>query len=844
MNFNKIIPHVAAFLICFIAMVMYFSPIVLDNKTLPQGDVQQAQGMQTEIMEHYKQTGQYPKWTNQMFIGMPSYQIYGAQQSNWIDNLVSNIIFVGNKYNVTDPHVLFFWLMIFAYVGLLLFDIPAWVALGVALSFGFMTNNSVLLEAGHCNKVFAMLYTLPILGAAWQTLNGRWLLGGATFAFFTALQVGASHVQITYYTFFIVGFMVVGKLFFDNTNIKDFPKSIAALALATVLGIGANLTSLWTTYEYAEESIRGKSELADATNNGGLSKSYIYGWSFGKMETFTLFVPHFYGGSSSESWAADRATNTAKYLGTLPPELGQNLSGLTGKYWGTQPFTSGPVYWGAAFFFLAVLGLCTAPKSIRLALGAALALFIMLSWGKNFAGFNDLMIDYFPFYNKFRAVTMTLTVAQAMIAILAAFAAKHVWDIHTQAETNPDLQTKSFAHFEKQLYTAASIALGLTTFVLLYSFMGSFESENVMNVINEQQKENPQIVPVLQALEAAMEKDRASLMRADALKSLLVIGLSAAMLWAFARRKLSATVALVTIAAVSLLDLYLVDNIYLHDDKNPQKSSFKPRKEVFGKPAPIAADAQIKQDKDLHYRVLDFARGSVMNSAQTAYHHRSVGGYHAAKPMLFQELVERYGISPQAIQQYPQVFEMLNTKYVIMNAPNQPNPVAMPLQTALGNAWFVSNISWVDNANQELDSLATFFPNTTAIIQKKFESYLQNFNNTNGANDKIYLTAYQPEVLTYKSSTQGERLAVFSEIYYPPHKGWNVYIDDKLSQSAFIKVNYLLRGLRVPAGEHTITFKFEPRAVAVGETVALFSSLTVLVLLGASLYLAFKKKEA
>ena len=232
-----------------------------------------------------------------------------------------------------------------------------------------------------------------------------------------------------------------------------------------------------------------------------------------------------------------------------------------------------------------------------------------------------------------------------------------------------------------------------------------------------------------------------------------------------------------------------------------------------------------------------------MNSAQTAYHHRSVGGYHAAKPILFQELIEKYGISPQAIQEFPHLFEMLNTKYIILNAPNQPKPVAMPLQTAMGNAWFVSNILWVNNANEELDSLANFFPNNTAIIQKKFEPYFQNFTNSNGANDKIYLTAYQPEVLTYKSIATGERLAVFSEIYYPPHKGWNVYVDGQLKSDAFVKVNYLLRGLRVPAGEHLIEFKFEPQAVAIGETVALLSSITILASLAFALFMYYKSNK-
>ncbi len=844
MNLNKIIPHIIALLVAFFLMAAYFKPIVLDGKTLRQGDVQQAQAMQTEIMAHHKATGHYPKWTNQMFMGMPSYLIYGAQENNMVEKVANNIVFFGNVYNVTDPHVLFFWLMIFAYVGLLLFDIPAWIALGAAVSFGFMTNNSVLLEAGHCNKVFTMLYTLPVLGAAWQTLKGRWLLGGALFAFFTALQLSAGHVQITYYTFFMVGFMSLAKIIFDRNSWAEAGKSVAALALGTVLGIGSNLTTLWTTYEYSQESIRGRSELTGKPVQDGLDKEYIYSYCFDKKETFTLLVPHFYGGSSGESWISDRNSNTTKYMSSLPPELGNQLSQLTRRYWGPQLSTSGPIYWGAALFFMAILGLIVAPKTARIGLGAVLGLFMMLSWGKYFAGFNDLMVDFFPFYNKFRDVKMTLYVGQAAAAALAALAAKYVWDL---SQMSAEIKGKAFKVFEKQLYIAAGIVLGAIVVVLLYSFMGDLESSTIMDIINQQRQGNPQIIPILEAMEAAMAKDRAALMQADAFKSFLIVGLAVAMLWAFAKQKINATLVLGLIAGVSLLDLWLVDKLYLVDDKSVEKSSFKPRKDVFRKPETIQtqADLQIKQDKDLHYRVLDLEEGTnPMSNAERAYFHRLVGGYHAAKPILFQELIEKYGMSLQAVQQNPQIFEMLNTKYVITNIPNQKGAVAMPLQTAMGNAWLVSNITWVENANQELDSLATFFPNTTAIIQKKFESYMQGFTNTNGANDKIYLTAYEPEKLTYKSTTQGERLAVFSEIYYPPNKGWNVYIDGKLIETAFIKVNYLLRGLRLPAGEHTIEFKFEPRAVSTGETVALISSLSIVGLLGAAIFLIYKQKKS
>lgn len=840
MKFERILPHLLAIVVCLLMTVAYFKPAVLDGKTLPQGDVMQSKGMQTEIMKYYEQTGEYPRWTNQMFVGMPSYQIYGGYTGNYVSQVGGDIYFLFGKYDVSDPHILFFWLMLLGYIGLLMFGTPPWVAITAAVSFGLMTNNLVLMEAGHCNKVFALSFTLPVLGAAWQVLRGRLVLGGAAFALFVALQVGASHVQIVYYTFFIIAFMAVVALMqaIREQTIPTFAKAIGVLAVGTALGVGSNLMSLWTTYEYAEESIRGKSELvkADTENTNGLSKDYIFGWSYGKLETFTLLIPHFMGGTSNDYWVQDKKSNTAAAFATisrqLPPEAAQNLAQFTSKYWGAQPFTSGPVYFGAVLMFLAVLGLALSRNPIRWGLGGAVLFLMVLAWGKNFAGFNNLMVDYFPFYNKFRAVTMTLTVAQVLIIVLAGLGLQAALDANNKADYVGQW-TK-----EKLILLSAAIVGGLCALGLLYSFVGDLgtQNEDMRNYIAQAQAQAPEFAAIFGQLEDAMYADRAGLIRSDAIKSLLFVALSAGMLWLVAKERLNAMVALLVVGGASVVDFSLVDALYLND------KTFVAKKQNFGKPPLTPADQQILQDKDPYFRVLDL-RGNPMNNAYTSYYHKSVGGYHAAKPILFQEVVDKYKFVTNP-QSSPQILAMLNTKYYIVANPQDNNQIAaIPNTEAIGNAWFVDKLEVVANANAELDSLATLFPRTTALVQKKYESYLQGLANTPAPNDKIYLTAYHPEKLTYTSETTNERFAVFSEIYYPPTKGWAVYIDGNKVEDGFIKVDYLLRGMRVPAGKHTIEMRFEPRSVSLGTQVAVISSVLILVGLAGGLFLQFRQSN-
>jgi hypothetical protein len=842
MNFQKILPHLLAFFLCLFVTIVTFREIVFNGKTLPQGDAQQAMAMQTEQAFYIKTTGIQPNWTNQMFIGMPTYQIYGAQKSDYLGNIVHGIYFMGNTTNVTDPHVLFFWVMMFGYIGLAMFGIPWMLAMVVAISLGLMTNTLILLEAGHCTKIFALSFAMPVLGAAYRVLKGDFIIGGIIFAVFAALQLGASHVQIVYYTFFAIAFMALTQLVnaVSQGTVGAFAKSVSILAIGTVLGLFTNTTSLWTTYEYANETIRGRSELVstDKTNNrNGLDKDYIFGWSYGKQETFTLLIPHYYGGSSSESWLESRNTATAKaFLNVtrqMPPEQGQQIAQFAGKYWGGQPFTSGPVYWGAVICFLAIFGLFSAKGRLKWGLLGGIVFLITLSWGKNFPTFNGLMVDYFPLYNKFRAVTMTLTAGQVLVAILAALGLKSIF-------LNKDDLGEHKESIQKNLFAATATTLGICVLGISLLFFNGTETNNaeLTNILdNLRGNPDPQaagMLNIIQTLEEAMQEDRFGLAMQDTLKSIGFILAAAAAIWLYLRGTLSIYLLALSLGAFIWLDFGIVNSIYINE------KTFVPKKNNFAKPAPSAADKQILADKDLHYRVLDFSRGNPMTSARTAHFHKSVGGYHAAKPILFQEVAEKYGFPTEMLKRYPHILNMFNTKYLIQSA-----EMSIPVLEAYGNAWFVNEVKVVPNANAELDSLGNLAPRQTAIIQERFADYIKgmNFANAAGANDKIYLASYHPEKMVYKSSTQNERFAVFSEIYYPPAKGWSVWIDGQQAPD-FVKTDYLLRGIRIPAGEHTIEMRFAPKSITLGETITFISSLFLLAGLGFAGWLSYKKMKA
>jgi hypothetical protein len=842
MKIEKILPHFVAILLCLVVMTYFFKPAVIDGKIMPQGDVQQATGMQTEIHKYIKTENLTPRWTNQGYIGMPSYLVYSPQESNVIQNLTNSVIFVGGRYDITDTHVVYFWLALLAYVGLLLFGFSPLVAMIAGLSFAMMTNNFSLLAAGHCNKVLAMAFALPILGSAYRLMRGQWILGGACFAAFMSLQVAASHVQMVYYTFFALAAMAISGFFYSlsKQQMANWLRSVGLMAAGVALAVLSNLTSLWTTYEYSAESTRGRSELTQKETKSGMDKDDIYAWAHTKIETYTLILPNFMGGSSRPKWAAEKGSATQKVLNSFaakgaPENLIQDLAGRTGKYWGGQIFTGGPIYYGVVLMFLAILGLLSMRSPLRYGFAGLMLFYMMLSWGKDFAIFNDLMVDYFPFYNKFRDVKMTLAIGQSVVVVLAAFGLQFLFNL--LPKTGATRNEIAYKNNQKTIYTATAVMAGLCIFAILYSFGGNLETNdpNYAFILQDVQAKAPQVAEFFKEMEAAMQLDRGGLIRSDALKSLLFVLLAGGLSLAAARNMLHTYIAVAALGLAATIDYAVVARDYINEN------SFAPAKYKSNSTTASKADNDILKDKDPHFRVLDFSRGNPSSSALASYFHQSVGGHHAAKPMLYDEFTKAHGFPVEMIDKKAHLLEMLNTKYVI-----QSPDVAVPLATAMGNAWFVAEIKTVADADAELAAIGSFEPRTTAIVQQRFADYTNGLNTAAGANDKIQLIKYHPDTLRYQSTTDSERFAVFSEIYYPPAKGWNTYIDGKLAETSFIKVNYLLRGMRLPAGQHVVEMRFEPKSVSTGETMALIASLLILAGLGYAAYSSFKatKNEA
>ncbi len=799
MNIKKIIPHIIAIILFIVASFIYFSP-VLQNKTLHQHDVSMFKGASKEIQDFRDKTGEEPLWTNSMFGGMPAYLISVKYPYDFFKK-IHNIMGLG----LTPPVNMLFLLLLGFYILLLAFKVDPYLSIAGAFAFALSSYFLIVIGAGHNTKVVAIAYMSPLIGGIVMAYRRKTLLGALIFALFFALQLTVNHLQITYYTFLIVLVFGLVELYFafKEKYIKKFLKTTAVLLAAALLAIGANFTNLYLTYDYGKDSIRGKTELTSEKQNrtSGLDKDYATAWSYGIAETFTLVVPDIKGGASggelpksSETYKLIKNNYGAAYANKAIKQMP--------TYWGDQPMTSGPVYVGAIIFFLFVLGLIVVKGPIKWWLLFATILSITLAWGKNFMPLTDLFLDYFPGYNKFRAVSMILVIAEFTMPLLGILALKKI--INNEIE-------------KKELFKALKISVGIVgglvlIFAILPGMFFNFSAPTDQQYLAQGAKE----------FIDAIRHDRETLLQKDAFRSLIFIIITVAVILAYNFKKLNKTSTYVIFALLFIIDLWPVDKRYLNNDSFESKHK---QKETF---QPTPADLQILQDKSLDYRVFN-ATVSTFNDASTSYFHKSIGGYHGAKLRRFQELIEH-----QISKQNMAVLNMLNTKYFIIPTKEQ-GAVVQKNPQALGNAWFVKNYKLVDNADQEINALTDFNPAETAIIDKRFKKYLKEFTSGNNTGT-IKLEKYEPNHLIYKSLTDGKRLAVFSEIYYA--KGWNAYIDGKLTPH--FRVNYVLRAMIIPKGEHKIEFKFEPKAYSVGNTIELLSSILFLLVILGILYLEFK----
>ena len=811
---KPILPHLIAVLLFIVVSFVYFYP-VLEGKVLKANDSMVSKINSKEIQDFRDKNGREPLWTNSIFSGMPAYLI----STRYPGNLIKYADAFLRMFKM--PVSVLFISMLGFYILLLIFEVDPWLAMAGALAYGLSSFFFQILGAGHNTQAIALAYMAPMIGGIYYAYRHDAIKGALLTALFLALEITANHPQITYYS--ILCLLVFGIVEFvysyKNKTLVKFLKTSVILIIPFVIAIGINFASLYTTYEYGKYSIRGKSDLATENKNvtSGLNKEYITYWSYGVDETFNLLIPNYKGGSSHPF---DHNSETYKIL---RQNNNQDAANTLQKYWGPQAGgTEGPHYVGAIVLFLFVLGLILIKGPEKWWLLVATILSIMLAWGKNFMPFSNFFIEYFPGYNKFRAVTMTLVIAEFCIPLLGFLALR---DIFNGTTTKKEII--------RGLKIAGAITGGFILLVIIIpGIAGSF--------LGQSENEYPEW------LKNALITDRKGLMRSDALRSLVFILLASGVILGYSFDKLRKEYAIFIIALLVVLDLWTVDKRYLDADRFERPSTIQ---KSF---TPTAADMFILRDPS-QQRVLNLSNPFNDNSP-TSYFHHSIGGYHGAKMERYQELIDSC-IYPElsiflasagkakSVEELQKIYDsipmpslnMLNTKYIIYNsgAPPLINP------NALGNVWFAEKPLFAENANKEISLINSFNPSKEAIISNSFKDQLKKLSFPVQENEKINLVSYQPDELHYKYSAREDKLAVFSEIYYPA--GWKCYIDGK--ESLYFRTDWVLRGMIVPAGDHEIKFTFKPVSYYVGNKISLASSLLLILLAGGYFYAKFKIKS-
>ena len=820
---RKCLPDLLAVILFAVLAFAYFFPADTEGRILYRHDSAAGKGAGQEMSEYRQRTGETTRWTNSLFSGMPTYQMAPAYGSGKVLDQVAN------AYHLWLPDYvwyLFAYLLGF-YILLRAFDFRQMLAALGSIVWAFSTYFLIIIAAGHYWKVMALAYLPPMIAGIVLAYRGKYLWGFVVTAIFAALEVQANHVQMTYYYLFIILAMIVAYLVdaIRKKQMAHFAKATAVCAAAAVIGICINLSNLYHTWEYSKESMRGKSELVKKNSanqtSSGLDRDYITQWSYGVDETWTLLVPNAKGGASvpmvMNETAMEHADNN--YL-PIYQQIGQ--------YWGEQPGTSGPVYVGAFVLFLFVLGLFIVKGPMKWALLAATILSILLSWGRNFMPFTDFFLDYIPMYAKFRTVASILVIAEFTIPLLAMLALKRIVD-------DPQVLKEKFN------YAVVSFAVTAGACLLFIFFPGMFDyiSSSEMNALSQFPAD--QLQPLLNNLTEMRE----AMFTADCRRSLFIICAGCVLLYLYVRGKMGKQWLVAIVAVVCLLDLWSVNKRYLNDGMFVEKSQ---RDQPIVK---TATEDQILRDTSLDYRVLNLA-SNTFNENETSYYLKSIGGYHPAKLRRYQEVIDAY-ISKEMQKLYPAVakaqgdmtqvpgdsifpvLNMLNTKYFILPLEGgQTVPVQNPY--ALGNAWLVDKVTYVDNANAELDLVGKIDLRHEAVADKRFKETIGEGVKQEGTS-LVKITKYEPNQLTYEVESQKGGVVVFSENYYP---GWTATVDGKDVDVA--RVNYILRAINVAPGKHTVQLSFFPTTVDTTERIAYASYAILLAVIVVLVVLRRKKK--
>lgn len=803
-SLRSFLPHLLVLVAFIVVSLAYFSP-VLQGKEIFQSDIAQYIGMAKQQNDFRERTGEEPYWTDAAFGGMPTYQLGANYPHNYVKELDRLLRFLPR------PADYLFLYFIGLYILLLVLKTDYRLAFLGALAFGFSTYLIIILGVGHNAKAHAIAYMPWVLGGILLCFDRKYILGFLLLAFGMALEISANHFQMTFYLLLLV--LILGLVYlyeaFKKQQLPQFFKAVGVMVAAVILTIGTNATNLLATKEYADFSTRGDTGLTitpegTVDKSAGLDYHYITEYSYGILETFNLFIPRFMGGSSAEDVGVKSNIYSELLKMGAPPVQARQFAESAPTYWGDQPFVGAPAYIGATVIFLFVLALFLVKGRLKWWIVGGSLLALLLSWGKNFGFLTEFFIDYVPLYNKFRAVSSIQVILELCLPVLAIVGLSKYF--FTEGRKVEKIHALKWATI-----IVGGIALVFLLFKsVFFSFTGPSDSAMIQQLG--------------MSFVRALKEDRRAVFTSDTIRSLIFVLLTAGVLWLFLKGKFSRNIAIGALGILILFDLVMVDQRYV-DSEDFVKSS------VVNKPFQAnKADREIMRDTS-HYRVFDLS-GSPFNTARTSFFHNSVGGYHAAKPGRMQELYDFY-----LSQNNLQVLNMLNTKYFII--PSEEGVMAQENPETNGNAWFVENVKLVENANEEILGLKGINTRKTAVIDREFGEFLPKEPFSRDSLAQIQLVSYAPNELKYRYSAENEQLALFSEIYYP--HGWQAYIDGK--EVPHFRANYVLRAMVVPAGEHEITFRFEPGVVRTGSSIALASSVILGLLVIGGIFYGIKRKK-
>ena len=825
-SIKKCLPDVLAVLLFVVLAFAYFFPADIEGRILYRHDASAGRGAGQEGIEYLEKTGERSRWTNALFGGMPTYQMAPSYGST---DLLTKAIYAYHLWLSENVWFVFAYLLGF-YILLRAFDFRQHLAALGSIIWAFSTYFLIIIAAGHIWKVWALAYLPPMIAGIVLAYRGKYLWGLLLTAVFSAFEINANHVQMSYYYLFIILFMVIAWLVeaIRQQQMARFLKATAVCIAGAAIGVCVNLSNLYHTWQYSKESMRGKSELVKANNanqtSSGLERDYITQWSYGIGETWTLLIPNTKGGASMPLSQNETAMKHAD-------ENYVSIYQQIGQYWGEQPGTSGPVYVGAFVVMLFILGLFIVKGPMKWALLAATVLSILLSWGKNFMGFTDFFLDYVPMYDKFRTVASILVIAEFTIPLLAMMALKKIFD-------EPELMKPRMKYVGISFLLTGGIAL---LFSLMPSaFFSGFVSTSELHALQSLPPEHVQ--PII----ANLTEMRQAMFTSDAMRSFYIILLGTGILLAFMYGKLKKEWAIGIILVLCLVDLWTVNKRYLNDEM------FVPKSEREAPQQKTQTDELILRDQTLDYRVLNLA-SNTFNENETSYYHKSIGGYHAAKLRRYQEMIEQY-INPEMQALFGAVSEaagdmtqvngdsicpvlnMLNTRYFIFPLEGgQTVPIQNPY--AYGNAWFVDKLDYVNNANEEMAAVGKIDLRHQAVADVKFKAQLGEAVEQDTAS-VVTITSYEPNRLTYDVNSGKGGVLVFSEIYYPE---WTATVDGQPVELG--RVDYLLRAIQIQPGKHQVELSFFPKSVSTTETIAYVAIVLLILTLFGTIFLEYKNRK-